>query len=376
MAKMDFNNTNSMKMVSKVMAKVEESETDEKKRNIDVSLIDSNPDNENIFGYDDNEMEALVETIKNDGFNGAINVFAKSDGRYEIYSGHRRYLAALKNGYKTIPCNIKEEPDEATKAKLLINSNIFNRKLSPLRIARSIDYYDKNVLSVDKTLYEGRKRDALAHHFRVTHSTIHRYTALLKLIPELQKLVDEPNFPYNIFMSITTLDEDMQREVYYGLQKMAENEDISTLSKTLIDQYVNKCIRIKSEKEQEEQYQEEINTNNMFSIDNEEIKEKKEVSQSSQLMSFEEAEQESFATGFGNAFAELTNDEEDEESESNENAVNARTQNVEENNSTEEINYHVRKIKHLVASSYIFRTNLDIRNNLIEKLNEIIESLK
>ena len=70
MAKMDFSKTSSKKMVNTVLKKADETQMDNKKRDIDIDLIDPNPDNEDIFGLDD--IDYLAENIKEepDGNNG------------------------------------------------------------------------------------------------------------------------------------------------------------------------------------------------------------------------------------------------------------------------------------------------------------------
>ena len=58
-----------------------------KYKEIPVELIDENPDNEQIFGYED--VDYLAESIQENGFGGAIEVYELANGRYEISSGHR-----------------------------------------------------------------------------------------------------------------------------------------------------------------------------------------------------------------------------------------------------------------------------------------------
>ena len=112
--KLNFDDDNSAKLVNKVIKKVEE-DMDNKKRDIEIDLIDMNNDNESVFGLDD--IDYLAENIKEDGFSGAIAVYALDNGRYEISSGHRRYLAAKQLGMKTIPAIVSENVDDITKAK-------------------------------------------------------------------------------------------------------------------------------------------------------------------------------------------------------------------------------------------------------------------
>ena len=208
--------------------------------NIALDQIDENPDNANIFNMDN--IDTLAEGIKEDGFMGAINVFQKPDGRYEISSGHRRYRAMKLLGRDTIPCNVSPYPDDVERGLKLISSNIRNRELKPLDWARAIDYYE-NIMKL-KGEYEGRLRDRAAEYFKMAPTNIHRYTSLLKLIPELQELANDPEYAYSAFTTAATLSEDDQKLLYDTIIKennrLEKKEDrIQVLSRTRIEQLIN-----------------------------------------------------------------------------------------------------------------------------------------
>lgn len=236
----DFKKAKTNKMVNQVMKVAEETDLDNKKREIPLDQIDLNPDNESVFGYDD--IDYLAENIQEDGFTGAIEVYAKKDGRYEISSGHRRYLAAKKNGMKSIPCIVSADVDDVTKAKKLIKSNVLSRKMSPLKWGKALRYYEKNVLQDFKG---GKKRTELARVFNLSEATVARYEMLLKLIPEFQEIADNESFPYANFLSITGLETDKQKQIYENLVKISAREDgdLTKLSKSTIDTEVNAVKR-------------------------------------------------------------------------------------------------------------------------------------
>ena len=233
------------------------------KKDIDMSLIDFHPDNEEIFGHDD--IEYLAEEMNEEGFSGVIELYEKDNGRYEISSGHRRYLAAQRNKMSHIPSIVYQDTDDVTKAKRVIMKNIHNRRMTPLKWAKSLDYYDKKVLSVEKDengkkKYEGRKRDVLAKKFNLSPATVHRYMSLLKLIPEFQKYVDQQNFPYYNFYAITQLDEETQRELYVRLMDMSSDGDFAALSRVFIEQTINQMLKQKEQKKLQELIKQEENT--------------------------------------------------------------------------------------------------------------------
>lgn len=256
---MDFSKSAGSSIASKVMKKAADKDMDNKKREISIDLIDLNPDNEEVFGYDD--IDFLAETIKENGFNGVIEVYALNNGRYEISSGHRRYLAAKKLGMKTVPCLVSENTDETTKAKRLIMSNIHHRRMTPYHWAKALDYYDKHVLGADAGKwhkFEGGRRAELARQFGMTPSAVQRYTVLLKLIPEFAAWTKKQGFPYGNLSSIGPLAPDLQLEIYEELIKKAPEGDLAALSGTIVKQTAEtvkqrrEYERLKAERKNEE----------------------------------------------------------------------------------------------------------------------------
>ena len=233
--KLDFKKND--KLVTKVMNKTSE-DLNNKKRDIDVDLIDLNPDNESIFGHED--IDYMAETIEEDGFSGAIEVYALDNGRYEISSGHRRFLASKKLGHKTIPAIVSEDVDDKTKSKKLIKSNILNRKMTALKTAKALEYYKTKVLYD----YPAEKTKELARVFNISHTGVKRYLQLLKLAPELQEYADNENVPYTNLLSLTRLDSDDQMKVFEKLKGIYSNTDNVFLaaSNTVVEQKVNEFL--------------------------------------------------------------------------------------------------------------------------------------
>lgn len=186
---------------------------------ISTDLIDENPDNAKIFNMD--KMDVLVNSMKTDGFGGAIDVFKKPDGRYEISSGHRRYRAAKIIGLEQIPCFVNPMQGNVARARKLVLSNIANRDMTPLDTARSIEYYVDNVLIPTGHTKPGDISKELVSTFGGSVSSIKRYRGLLKLIPELQELANDERFPYSAFESAPRLSEGAQKKLASELKEFS-----------------------------------------------------------------------------------------------------------------------------------------------------------
>lgn len=76
-------------------------------RRVRISLIDPDPNNPR-GEYEENEMQFLVESIKEIGLQNPI-LLEKKDGRHLIIAGHRRTEAVKRAGYKTIEAFVVQD---------------------------------------------------------------------------------------------------------------------------------------------------------------------------------------------------------------------------------------------------------------------------
>lgn len=197
---------------------------------IDMELLDENPKNEQIFDMGEETVEEMMVTLKEDGFKGAINVFKLDNGRYEIFSGHRRKRAMQALGETKMPCLVYENVDDITKTKLLLRSNTIARTHTPYSYAKMIDTYIKDVLIPSG--YKGDKQIAAAEFMNMKRTQVSRYISLLKLIPELQEFTKESSFPFSALSDCTRkMPEGQQKELAEYIAKYQEkNPDIPITS--------------------------------------------------------------------------------------------------------------------------------------------------
>lgn len=224
-----------------------------------MDKIDYNPENTSIFNMD--EIESLAKRIEEEGFTSAILVYQKDDGRYEILSGHRRYEAMKLLNSKTIPADVLSGIESETQRDLiLLSSNIANRKLAPLDMARAIEFY-KGILDRDPN-FKGNKKFATAEYFGITPTNVIRYSVILKLIPELQEYCKKPNFPYSSLSKAASLTKSEQKELLNKLIRLeADEKNISEeevdkdeilFSRTRVEQIINTMVKTKENAQKKE----------------------------------------------------------------------------------------------------------------------------
>lgn len=165
--------------------------------NIPLSEIDDFPDHPFQVRLDE-DMDQLVESVKERGVITPITLRQKTDGRYEIVSGHRRRKACELAGLATVPAEIKElTRDEAIilmvesnlqRSAILPSEKAFSYKMRLEAMNRQGQRTDLTFSPLDKKLRSGQE---LASNAGDSQAQIYRYIRLTELIPDLLTMVDE-----------------------------------------------------------------------------------------------------------------------------------------------------------------------------------------
>lgn len=166
--------------------------------NIPLSEIDDFPDHPFQVRLDE-DMDQLVESVKERGVITPITLRQKADGRYELVSGHRRRKACELAGLATVPAEIKElTRDEAI--ILMVESNLQRSTILPSEKAFS---YKMRLEAMKRQQGErtdltsvppGQKlstREIIAKNAPDSNTQIQRYIRLTELTPDLLAMVDE-----------------------------------------------------------------------------------------------------------------------------------------------------------------------------------------
>lgn len=165
--------------------------------NIPLSEIDDFPDHPFQVRLDE-DMDQLVESVKERGVITPITLRQKTDGRYEIVSGHRRRKACELAGLATVPAEIKElTRDEAI--ILMVESNLQRSTILPSEKAFS---YKMRLEAMKRLpgrpskenlgpMVQNYSRDELGESAGESGRQISRYIRLTELIPDLLTMVDE-----------------------------------------------------------------------------------------------------------------------------------------------------------------------------------------
>lgn len=191
---------------------------------IPLTEIDDFPDHPFKVRLDE-DMDQLVESVKNRGVITPITLRRKENGRYEIVSGHRRRKACELAGLATVPAEIKElTRDEAI--ILMVESNLQRSVILPSEKAFSykmrLEAMNRQGIRTDLTSCPvGTKLDSgeeLSKDQGDSRRQIFRYIRLTELVPELLDLVDEGKIAMRPAVELSYLNDKEQQDLLPAME--------------------------------------------------------------------------------------------------------------------------------------------------------------
>lgn len=175
----------------------------------------------------DEDMQQLVESIRDRGLITPIILRKKGEDQYEIVSGHRRRKACEILGYKTIKAEVREMTrDEAI--IMMVESNLQRSVILPSEKAFSykmrLDAMKRQGVRKDLTSdpvgpkLGSRSNEDLASDVGDSTSQIKRYIRLTELIPPLLNLVDEGKIGLRPAVELSYLKKDEQKMLMEAIE--------------------------------------------------------------------------------------------------------------------------------------------------------------
>ncbi|WP_307681002.1 ParB/RepB/Spo0J family partition protein [Thermoanaerobacter pentosaceus] len=231
---------------------------------IKINLLKEHPKNSEFF--DDIQGQAwqdFLESIKTSGIITPLIVTKNDDETYTVISGSQRLRAAKELGIEEVPCEVRtyKDRDGITKEdwilKDLIETNLRQRgkgNLNDLKLAKCLVELmriygirrGRPVISSNGTekhdimsqLPSNYYQSYIAELIGISERQLQRINKLNNLIPEIQQLIDEGKLSTTEGIQLASLDEEVQRKLYYAL-----GEDINKMT-------AQQIRRIKEESEE------------------------------------------------------------------------------------------------------------------------------
>ena len=148
----------------------------------------------------DEEMERLVESVRERGVLSPVLVRPIPDGGYQMVSGHRRKMAAELAELPTVSCIVRELTDDEA-VIIMVDSNLQREQVLPSEKAfayrmkldamkRQGQRTDLTSSPLDKKLKGITAAQQIGKDSGDSQPQIYRYIRLTNLVPELLEMVD------------------------------------------------------------------------------------------------------------------------------------------------------------------------------------------
>ena len=184
---------------------------------IELGRIHSFP-NHPFKVLDDEKMDTLVESIRENGILNPVIVRPDKNGDYEMISGHRRLHAAGIVGLNKVPAIVNEMSDDEAIIKM-VDANIQREEILPSEKAYA---YKMKLEAMKRSAGRPTKENAcqsgthlrsdqeLASQVGESARSIQRYIRLTYLVPELLEMIDLKKLQFVMAVDISYFDEQIQ----------------------------------------------------------------------------------------------------------------------------------------------------------------------
>ena len=176
----------------------------------------------------DDEMELLIESIKEHGILSPIIARPLENDEYEIISGHRRLFASKRAGLTEVPALVVEM-DRDNAAIALVDSNLHRDNISPSEKAFAYK------LKMDAMSRQGHRTDLtsgqlvpksddsrtsaeIGEAYGESYKTVQRYIRLTYLHPKLLEYVDEGRIAFTPAVELSYLNDIEQQDLIQAIE--------------------------------------------------------------------------------------------------------------------------------------------------------------
>lgn len=169
---------------------------------------------------DDEEMDKMVDSVKEYGVMTPAIVRPRRDGGYEIVAGHRRCHASRRAGVNTMPCIVRDMDDD-TAIILMVDSNCQREHILPSEKAKA---YEMKLEAIRRKAGRPSKEnsrqvvgdfesaDLVGQASGESGRQVQRFIRLNKLTPDLMQLVDDGRLKTTPAVELSYLTPEEQEE--------------------------------------------------------------------------------------------------------------------------------------------------------------------
>lgn len=186
---------------------------------------------------DDEDMQKLVDSIRENGVLTNLTVRLRAEGGYEIISGHRRFHAAQRAGLDKVKVQVRDIDDDQAIIDM-VDSNIQREHISPMEKAKAY------AMKLNAIKHQGSRTDLtsgqivqklsvekVAEGTTDGYKTIQRFIRLNNLVPDLQKKVDDGSLKFNPAVELSYLTPTEQNDFLDYIESQSCSPSLSQAQK-------------------------------------------------------------------------------------------------------------------------------------------------
>lgn len=186
---------------------------------------------------DDEDMQKLVDSIRENGVLTNLTVRRRAEGGYEIISGHGRFHAAQRAGLTTVKVQVRDIDDDQAIIDM-VDSNIQREHISPMEKAKAY------AMKLNAIKHQGSRTDLtsgqivqklsvekVAEGTTDGYKTIQRFIRLNNLVPDLQKKVDDGSLKFNPAVELSYLTPTEQNDFLDYIESQSCSPSLSQAQK-------------------------------------------------------------------------------------------------------------------------------------------------
>ena len=176
----------------------------------------------------DEEMKAMVSSVRDKGVTQPAIVRPREDGGYEIVSGHRRQKASELAGFVDMPCIVRDLTDEQAITQMVEDNTDQRENILPSERAKALKMQLEAIKhqgakeatsgQLDPKDAGRRSNEIVAERNKMTVKQVQRYIKLNDLVPDLQKMMDAGQIKFTPAVELAYIKPKNQRYIAVAIE--------------------------------------------------------------------------------------------------------------------------------------------------------------
>ena len=176
----------------------------------------------------DEEMKAMVSSVRDKGVTQPAIVRPREDGGYEIVSGHRRQKASELAGFVDMPCIVRNLTDEQAITQMVEDNTNQRENILPSERAKALKMQLEAIKhqgakeatsgQLDPKDAGRRSNEIVAERNKMTVKQVQRYIKLNDLVPDLQKMMDAGQIKFTPAVELAYIKPKNQRYIAVAIE--------------------------------------------------------------------------------------------------------------------------------------------------------------